>query len=464
MTEKKKEHYVDTDWLAAPFKAAVDRVGKMKSKMGSTMEKKETMETKASASADAVSCDSSPRDVRVFGRESGGLELLLGGAAAMISERTLNKPSAPVSTKTMSFRILRGAKLSSSIKNPYCRVLVQDKIVGETPVRDDTSDPVFGGSSSTFKIEGLDTTVVVIQVLDDLCETPVAQVSFKVSDIVCQRTFVNPNQWLELTPTLQENDQDESLPTAGRLEVCLLPAQIASLQAQPSTRVLAPGPEMDKSLTSYAVRKMVLTSCAPVTLHVYDVTNDPRIANVNYYTKALGAGGIFHAAVEIHGREYSFGGSNRNVPGIFACRPKRCPMHHYRESIFLGDCALSQGQVKAIIKQLTPKWMAPSYNLFHKNCCFFSRELAIELGVGTIPSWVYQLAVTAEPLEPYFNDYCNKRRAGQEDPKNKVVKPLPDESASQDNNRLVDHAMAARLQRSYRARRMSTRKSIAVTK
>jgi len=340
----------------------------------------------------------------------------------------------------MILKILRANALT--VKNPYCRVYVEDELVGETPVRDDTTDPIFGGSSSSFKIEGLDATMVQVLIFDDPSERPTAKLVFKVLDVLFEQGNRNPNKWLDVT-SLEDGS------CAGRIQVCLLSSQIAPLQAQPSAKVLAPGPEIHTSLaTSYAVRKMVMGSFAPVTLHVYDVSNDARVANINYYTKALGAGGIFHAAVEIYGREYSFGGSNRNISGIFKSPPKRCPLHHYRESIFLGDSNLSEGQVKAIIRDMTPMWMARSYNLFRKNCCFFSREFAIELGVGTIPSWVYQLATTAEPLEPYIIEYDN-RRNGRADGQKMEVGEKPPENTE---DRMVDHAMAARLQRTFRAR------------
>ena len=62
----------------------------------------------------------------------------------------------------------------------------------------------------------------------------------------------------------------------------------------------------------------------------------------------------------MHGRELSFGGCRQNKCGIFACRPRQCPMHAYRESAYLGDCNLTKEQVQDIINQLKPKWWGPS--------------------------------------------------------------------------------------------------------
>ena len=271
-----------------------------------------------------------------------------------------------------------------------------------------------------------------------------ARVEFTVSQVVPESASSDPNVSLYLQlQTGSAQSPRLKAETDPLLQIRLVPTvQHAQLKPSPSAKVLLPGPALSKC-NSYAIRKLVMSSVAPVTLHVYDVSNDARVESINYYTKIVGLGGIFHGAIEVYGREYSFGGSREpGVTGIFACPPKRCPVHHYRESIYLGDCELTQAQVKSILKRLEPLWMARSYNLFTKNCCFFSKEFAILLGVGTIPTWVYGLAEKAQPyVEPYLIEYANRQRAKlsaqdcQKQPANEV---------------LVDHAMAARLQRSYR--------------
>ena len=147
-------------------------------------------------------------------------------------------------------------------------------------------------------------------------------------------------------------------------------------------------------------------------------------------------------------------------------------MHHYRESIYLGDCELRPDQIDAILADLKPQWLARSYNLFRKNCCFFSQELAIQLGVGDIPAWVYSLATTAEFIEPYaiqLNHYLIERARAKNtdttpDTATKPVAATKDTAqTSNDVNTtesveveaetqavMLDHAMAARIQRSFR--------------
>jgi hypothetical protein len=67
-----------------------------------------------------------------------------------------------------------------------------------------------------------------------------------------------------------------------------------------------------------------------VTLHVYDITNtsyetaNAAIQGLNRFTKdTLGAGGIFHGAVEVNGDEWSYGYCDRGT-GV---RTRPCPSH-----------------------------------------------------------------------------------------------------------------------------------------
>ena len=77
-----------------------------------------------------------------------------------------------------------------------------------------------------------------------------------------------------------------------------------------------------------------------VTLHVYDITNtsyesaNAAITNLNRFTKdALGAGGIFHGAVEVNGYEWSFGYCDQGTGVIFRCRSCRIFLVFY---LYLG--------------------------------------------------------------------------------------------------------------------------------
>lgn len=179
-------------------------------------------------------------------------------------------------------------------------------------------------------------------------------------------------------------------------------------------QMLSLGPAFDKStwesIMNYMtcgsnasadeIRDMINDAKTPVTLHVYAVGHAKAVQEINYVVENfLHEGGIFHGAIEVFGQEFSFGGCRRNKCGIFACKPKSCPMHTYRESIYLGDCGKELGDVQAILDSIKSEWMGPSYDLLRKNCCSFSDAFAQELGVGPIPTWVHHLADVGATLD-----------------------------------------------------------------
>jgi hypothetical protein len=137
---------------------------------------------------------------------------------------------------------------------------------------------------------------------------------------------------------------------------------------------------------------------APVTLHVYYVGNSDTIEVISEVAQDfLGQGGVFHGAVEIYGREWSFGGSLEGS-GVFQVPPRACSMHRYRESIYMGDCNLTEQQVFKILRKMVQEWQGREYDLLKHNCCSFSKAFCLELGVGEIPYWVYELAETGSAL------------------------------------------------------------------
>lgn len=131
-----------------------------------------------------------------------------------------------------------------------------------------------------------------------------------------------------------------------------------------------------------------------------------------------------------------------------------CPMHTYRESIYLGDCLLTRNQVVAVLKRMKPEWMAPSYNLLKKNCCTFSNELAIELGVGGIPDWTIQLAHIAagvNDLMGYDNHVENLLDVHGRRTTWRSLEAKENQSSTLQDLTL-EYICAVRLQRAFRAR------------
>lgn len=140
---------------------------------------------------------------------------------------------------------------------------------------------------------------------------------------------------------------------------------------------------------------------ALVVLHIYDVSTDDRVSRLNAQLLNLpgfAKGGIFHAAVEVYGLEYSYGQNDPGFTGVFSCAPKCCPEHSYRESHVMGETLRSEYDVKDMVKQMEKDWPGMAYDLLHRNCCNFADEFCVKLGVGHIPQWVQSLAVTGASI------------------------------------------------------------------
>jgi hypothetical protein len=135
---------------------------------------------------------------------------------------------------------------------------------------------------------------------------------------------------------------------------------------------------------------------AAVTVQVYDLATGQFHAISGHFT------GVFHGAVEVYGREYSFGGSaDPNVApettGVFINDPKGCTMHKWRESVAMGNTALSEAEVHTLVEEMQIAWHALNYSLLEKNCCHFSEAFCERLGVTTqkpFPRWVNRAAKT----------------------------------------------------------------------
>ena len=439
----------------------------------------------------------------------------------------------------MSLKILRGIDLlaqdvnllTENSSDPYCEIYLNGRKVARTDTQRQTLNPIFGGPNATVEFDApieqdaeFDIKIYDYDMLKS--DDPMGQVSFRASAILDLSAKAHyPNVWLPV----QSLDGCEA---SGELEIRVLrlpddapaPAPAAAVttaattsshQPSPSTTrtngrhrggnpsrpprelresalsALSAGPKLANAgigSTIKSLRSMIIASRSPVTLHIYDVSNDCRVANFNAIAKNLN-GGIYHAAVEIYGREFSFGGSKFDTTGIFACKPRKCPMHHYRESQYLGDCDLNPAQVNQIINKMKPEWMAKTYNVLRKNCCFFSKEFAAELGVGSIPEWVYSLANVGAAVEDYRRSNSsgdgaklkqkkdkpshsgskNKARTNpsapewgrapsgsdsdvsEEESRNDELQPVDcGNNGCSHNANLVDHVMAARMQRAYR--------------
>lgn len=128
--------------------------------------------------------------------------------------------------------------------------------------------------------------------------------------------------------------------------------------------------------------------------------------------------GALHGAVEVYGKEWSFG-EKESGTGVYACEPMKCEEHQYRESIDMGETELTEEQVGALIQVLEVEWPGDSYDLLRRNCCTFSDEMCVALGVGHIPEWVNSLAGAgariadaAESLSDWFGSLTGSLDTG----------------------------------------------------
>ena len=159
---------------------------------------------------------------------------------------------------------------------------------------------------------------------------------------------------------------------------------------------------------------------SPVIVHVYDVTGTAPMQVVNGLLRPFGTG-AFHAAVEVHGREWSYGLTPWG-PGIFENPPGECDQHSYRESIHMGYTDLTPFEVQMLLANMAKRWRGRQYDLINKNCTHFADELCQLLGVGELPSWVTNLAGAASRVGPglrelrerLFNPFGFNREPGEE--------------------------------------------------
>jgi len=135
---------------------------------------------------------------------------------------------------------------------------------------------------------------------------------------------------------------------------------------------------------------------ARVVLQVYELGTGTRLADtirsLNSFTQtALGAGGVFHVAVEVEGvssgLEWSFGYAPHGS-GVFALDAKKHPDHAFRETVPMGETHISRADFGRVIREMQGAWAGNKYQLLRCNCISFCNELCISLGVGPVPAWV----------------------------------------------------------------------------
>jgi len=119
---------------------------------------------------------------------------------------------------------------------------------------------------------------------------------------------------------------------------------------------------------------------------------------INEYAQSIGFG-VFHSGVEVYGVEYAYGGHAFPFSGIFTNTPQDAEelgdTVKFRESVYLGETALSKRAVERLVKSLGDEFRGDRYHLISKNCNHFTEYLARELTGVEIPQWINRLATVS---------------------------------------------------------------------
>lgn len=126
---------------------------------------------------------------------------------------------------------------------------------------------------------------------------------------------------------------------------------------------------------------------ATVFINVYDLNEELRVAN-HIANDIMQIGGAFHAGIEIHGNEWSYGEN-----GVTCTEPRKHGVHVYRQSISMGATLRTEQQVKTYMEEvMMGRWDGDDYDLFGRNCCSFVDEACNVFTGQALPSWVNRLA------------------------------------------------------------------------
>merc|ERR1719277_1453916 len=123
-----------------------------------------------------------------------------------------------------------------------------------------------------------------------------------------------------------------------------------ALPAPPPTQLQVPPPSQQQPVASH-----------PVVLHIYHLSGKKRIKFANRILRMFGTG-AYHAAVEVHGVEWSFG-AKRVGTGVFATPPAACSAHTYKKPYLMGYTALTAEQVQQLVDQMGLQWTGAGYEL-----------------------------------------------------------------------------------------------------
>jgi len=122
-----------------------------------------------------------------------------------------------------------------------------------------------------------------------------------------------------------------------------------------------------------------------VILNVYDLVEE------NKYGYHFGFG-VYHSGVQIFDTEYSYGGHEFPISGIFTCEPRHAAGARFREALVLGEIDISMREVQAIIEAMATEYLGTNYHFLYRNCNHFANDFSQRLLGRGIPGWINRLA------------------------------------------------------------------------
>lgn len=129
------------------------------------------------------------------------------------------------------------------------------------------------------------------------------------------------------------------------------------------------------------------SAVAEVRLRIYSLTKRSFMYQVNKALRKAGVG-VWHAGVEIHGREWSYAAGGDSGSGIRDFDPGCDPDHEHYEAIHMGQLRCTMSEVRDIVHDMAPEWQVSSYDTINHNCVHFVDAFLKKLGHEGAPDWL----------------------------------------------------------------------------
>ena len=129
-----------------------------------------------------------------------------------------------------------------------------------------------------------------------------------------------------------------------------------------------------------------------VKVHIYHVSTEGWVQGMNEWLPRSVLGGVYHAGVEVWGKEYWYGWGPGSNSGVTACAPKQNLQHTYFKSVDVGVTREGRRELDELLRQLKIEWTGQDYHAIKRNCCHFCDALLSRLNVQPLPPWVNRLA------------------------------------------------------------------------